>query len=123
MILVDTSIWIEHLRRGDERLARILEQGQVLSHPYVISELALGSLRNRERILGALQDLPQTSVPTDDEVLRFVEQNALYDVGIGYIDVHLLAAVRLSPGTTLWTGDKRLLAAGKTLGLIENRLQ
>lgn len=123
MILVDTSIWIEHLRRGDERLARILEQGQVLSHPYVIGELALGSLRNRERILGALQDLPQTSVPTDDEVLRFVEQNALYDVGIGYIDVHLLAAVRLSPGTTLWTGDKRLLAAGKTLGLIENRLQ
>jgi predicted nucleic acid-binding protein len=123
MILVDTSIWIEHLRRGDERLARILEQGQVLSHPYVIGELALGSLRNRERILGALQDLPQTSVATDDEVLRFVEQNALYGVGIGYIDVHLLAAVRLSPGTTLWTGDKRLLAAGKTLGLIENRLQ
>jgi predicted nucleic acid-binding protein len=64
MILVDTSIWIEHLRRGDERLARILEQGQVLSHPYVIGELALGSLRNRERILGALQDLPQTSVAT-----------------------------------------------------------
>jgi len=120
MILVDTSIWIEHLRRGDERLARILEQGQVLSHPYVIGELALGSLRNRE-ILGALQDLPQTSVATDSEVLRFVEQNALYGVGIGYIDLHLLAAARLSPGTTLWTGDKKLLAAGKTLGLIENR--
>ncbi|WP_313953062.1 type II toxin-antitoxin system VapC family toxin [Accumulibacter sp.] len=123
MILVDTSIWIEHLRRSDEWLTRSLEHGQVLSHPYVIGELALGNLRNRQLILGALQDLPQAPVATDDEVLRFVEQNALYGVGIGYIDAHLLAAVRLSPGTTLWTGDKKLLAAGKSLGLIENRVQ
>mgnify|MGYP000917532756 CR=1 FL=1 len=123
MILVDTSIWIEHLRRGDERLTRRLELGQVLGHAYVIGELALGNLRNRQPIIGALQDLPQAAVATDEEVLRFVEQNALYGAGIGYIDAHLLAAVRLSPGTTLWTGDRKLLAAGKRLNLTENRLQ
>lgn len=120
MILVDTAIWIDHLRRGDERLTRRLEQGLVLTHPYVIGELALGRLRNRELILGALHDLPQAAVATDDEVLRFVEHNALYGFGIGHIDAHLLAAVRLSPGTTLWTGNRRLLAVGKGLDLIEN---
>ena len=122
MILVDTSIWIDHLRRGNERLRRMLEQGQVLIHPYVIGEVALGNLRNRDAILSALQDLPQAAVATDGEVLRFVQQNSLYGVGIGYIDAHLLAAVRLSPGATLWTGDRRLLAAGRTLGLTENEI-
>jgi len=122
MILVDTSIWIDHLRRGNERLRRMLEQGQVLIHPYVIGEVALGNLRNRDAILSALQDLPQVAVATDGEVLRFVQQNSLYGVGIGYIDAHLLAAVRLSPGATLWTGDRRLLAAGRTLGLTENEI-
>lgn len=120
MILVDTSIWIDHLRQGDEQLARLLDQGQVLAHPFVTGELALGSLRNRDEILGALQDLPQASVATDDEVLRFIQQNALFGIGIGYVDAHLLAAVRLSPGAALWTRDRRLLAAGKTLGLTEN---
>ncbi|SBT03709.1 Ribonuclease VapC32 [Candidatus Accumulibacter aalborgensis] len=122
MILVDTSIWIDHLRRGNERLLRMLEQGQVLIHPYVIGEVALGNLRNRAAILSALHDLPQAAVATDGEVLRFVHQNTLYGVGIGYIDAHLLAAVRLSPRATLWTGDRRLLAAGKSLGLAENEI-
>jgi predicted nucleic acid-binding protein len=120
MILVDTSIWINHLRQRDERLSRLLNQGQVLAHPFVIGELALGSLHNRAAILGALQDLPQAPVATEGEVLSFIEQNALYSMGIGYIDAHLLAAVRLSPGATLWTRDKRLLAAGTGLGLVEN---
>lgn len=120
MILVDTSIWIDHLRQRNERLSKLLNQGQVLAHPFVIGELALGSLQNRAAILGALQDLPQAPVATEGEVLSFIEQNALYGNGIGYIDAHLLAAVRLSPGTTLWTRDKRLLAAGTGLGLVEN---
>ena len=77
-------------------------------------------LQNRAAILGALQDLPQAPVATEGEVLSFIEQNALYGIGIGYIDAHLLAAVRLSPGATLWTRDKRLLAAGTGLGLVEN---
>ena len=120
MILVDTSIWIDHLRQRDERLSKLLNQGLVLAHPFVIGELALGSLQNRAVILGALQDLPQAPVATEGEVLSFIEQNALYGIGIGYIDAHLLAAVRLSPGATLWTRDKRLLAAGTGLGLVEN---
>ena len=120
MILVDTSIWIDHLRQRDERLSKLLNQCQVLAHPFVIGELALGSLQNRAAILGALQDLPQAPVATEGEVLSFIEQNALYGIGIGYIDAHLLAAVRLSPGATLWTRDKRLLAAGTGLGLVEN---
>ncbi|MFZ2973540.1 MAG: type II toxin-antitoxin system VapC family toxin [Ferribacterium limneticum] len=120
MILVDTSIWIDHLRQRDERLSKLLNQGQVLAHPFVIGELALGSLQNRTAILGALQDLPQAPVATEGEVLSFIEQNALYGIGIGYIDAHLLAAVRLSPGATLWTRDKRLLAAATSLGLVEN---
>lgn len=122
MILVDTSIWIDHLRQGDERLSNLLNQGQVLAHPFVIGELALGNLQNRGAILDALQDLPQTPVATDSEVLGFIQENFLYGRGIGYIDAHLLAAVRLSPGAMLWTRDNRLLAAGKKLGLVENPL-
>ena len=120
MILVDTSIWIDHLRQRDECLSKLLNQGQVLAHPFVIGELALGSLQNRAAILDALQDLPQAPVATEGEVLSFIQQNALYGIGIGYIDAHLLAAVRLAPGTTLWTRDKRLLAAATGLGLVEN---
>lgn len=117
MILVDTTVWIDHLRLNDEKLVRLLGDGQVMAHPFVTGELALGNLRNRATILGALQDLPQAVVATDDEVLRFIEQNALFGIGIGYIDAHLLAAVRLSPGAALWTRDKRLLAASIRLGL------
>jgi predicted nucleic acid-binding protein len=120
MILVDTSIWIDHLRQCDERLSGLLNQGQVLAHPFVIGELALGNLQNRDAILGALQDLPQTPVATDGEALDFIQANTLYGIGIGYIDAHLLAAVRLAPGAMLWTRDKRLLAAATKLGLAEN---
>ncbi len=120
MILVDTSIWIDHLRQSDEQLIRLLNQGRVLAHPYVIGELALGCLQNRDVILSALQDLPQAQVAMDGEVLRFIRENALYGIGIGYIDAHLLAAVRLTLGATLWTRDRRLLAAGTKFGLAEN---
>lgn len=120
MILVDTSIWIDHLRASDERLTQLLEAGQVLAHPFVIGELALGNLRNRDAVLGALQDLPQAGVATEPEALRFIGENGLFGLGIGYIDAHLLAAVRLTPGALLWTRDKRLAAACVQLGLAAN---
>lgn len=117
MILVDTSIWIDHWRSSDERLICLLEAGQVLAHPFVVGELALGNLLHREQVLTALQDLPQATTATDAEVLGFIDQAGLAGSGVGYIDAHLLAAVRLTPGTELWTRDKRLLAAGVRLGL------
>jgi predicted nucleic acid-binding protein len=83
----------------------------------VIGELALGSLQNRHAVLGALKELPQTLVATDAEVFQFIETNSVFGRGIGYIDAHLLAAVRLTPGTTLWTRDKRLFSAGSDLAL------
>ena len=120
MILVDTSIWIDHLRQGDDTLVALLAKGQALVHPFVTGELALGNLRHRDNILDALQNLPQADVATEIEVLCFIAANELFGTGIGYIDAHLLAAVRLAPGTTLWTRDKRLLAACTRLGLSSN---
>lgn len=117
MILVDTSIWIDHLRQGNEHLVQMLGQGRVLAHPHVLGELALGNLQNRNAVLGALNELPRVPVATDDEVLQFIEANAVFGRGIGYTDAHLLAAVRLAPGTKIWTRDKRLLAVGTELGL------
>lgn len=120
MILVDTSIWIDHLRMHDERLARLLSDGQVLAHPFIVGELALGQMQNRGVVLSALRDLPQATVATDREVLRFIDAERLFGLGIGYIDAHLLAAVRLTPGTLLWTRDKRLLLASSRLGIAAN---
>jgi predicted nucleic acid-binding protein len=117
VILVDTSIWIDHWRNCDLRLTRLLEAGQVSVHPFVVGELSLGNLLNRLQVLAMLQDLPQATTATDAEVVGFIDQAALAGSGIGYIDAHLLAAVRLTPGTQLWTRDKRLLAAGVRLGL------
>lgn len=120
MILVDTSVWIDHLRYGDVELTRLLNTGQVLTHRFVIGELALGSLQNRNIVLSALQNLPQVTIASDEEVLHFIENRALFGTGIGYIDAHLLAAVLLSPGTLLWTRDKRLFAESVRLGLCVN---
>jgi predicted nucleic acid-binding protein len=117
MILVDTSVWVDHLRKGDDALADFLDGGQVLVHPFVIGELALGNLRQRNLILSTLQDLPEVSVATDREVLHFIDQHRLFAVGIGYVDAHLLAAVQLTAGAALWTRDKSLRAAAERLGL------
>ena len=117
MILVDTSIWIDHLRHGDEHLVHLLREGRVATHPHVIGELALGSLQNRNAVLEWLKNLAGATVATDDEVFCFIEANAVFGRGIGYIDAHLLAAVRLTPGWKLWTHDKRLLAVSAELGL------
>jgi predicted nucleic acid-binding protein len=117
VILVDTSVWIDHFRSGSATLSSLLDSGEVLSHPFVIGELALGSLRRREFILDALQTLPRAETASDDEVLQFVEHHSLAGKGIGYVDAHLLAAVQLTLGALLWTRDRRLLAVADRLGL------
>jgi len=117
VILADTSVWVDHLRRNDKVLAELLDHGRVLTHPFVIAELALGNLRHRDRVLEALLDLPRTSVATDDELLHFVHRNALFGRGIGYVDAHLLAAAALTAGARLWTRDKRLRAVAEPMGL------
>ena len=122
MILVDTSIWIDHLRAADKTLIELLDAGTVLLHPFVIGELALGNLRQRDLILGILQDLPQASVATGQEVLLFIRRHALFGLGIGYVDAHLLAAVRLAEGTSLWTRDQRLRTVADQMGLAASLL-
>lgn len=122
MILVDTSVWVDHLRVGDTALIRLLNQEKILAHPFVIGELALGNLKNRTTILALLQELPQTPIAADEEMFQFIEQHALFGLGIGYIDAHLLAATKLAPGTTLWTRDKRLQAAASRLGLASDTI-
>ncbi len=117
MILVDTSVWVDHLRVGDEILAGLLGSGRVLMHPFVVGELALGKLRHRPTIPASLQDLPRANAATDQEVLHFIERHALAGCGIGSLDAHLLAATQLTPGSSLWTSDKRLSAVAERLGL------
>jgi predicted nucleic acid-binding protein len=117
VILVDTAVWIDHLRVGTASLAQLLDNSSVVTHPWVIGELVLGNLSNREEILGLLHGLPQATVAEDEEVLTLIEQDRLYGVGIGYVDAQLLAASRLTPDTRLWTTDKRLSAVAARLGL------
>ncbi len=116
MILVDTSVWVEHLRRGLPRLAMLLQDGKVLIHPWVIGELACGHLRNRGDVLELLQGLPAAVVASDSEVLLLIEQDQLMGRGIGYVDAHLLASAKLSR-CQLWTQDRRLAALAQERGL------
>ncbi|AMK18859.1 type II toxin-antitoxin system VapC family toxin [Sphingobium sp. MI1205] len=120
MILVDTSVWIDHFRHDDSALARSLDQWQVLSHPFVIGELALGSLRQRYLILEGLRGLPSALVAHDEEVHAFIDRHRLFGIGIGYIDAHLLAAMWLTPDVLFWTRDTRLRAAALRLGVDAN---
>jgi predicted nucleic acid-binding protein len=120
LILADTSVWIDHLRKGEAALAALLTSRQVLTHPYIIGELALGHLKQRTTILGALHNLPQITVAQDDEVLGAIDRWGLFGRGLGYIDAHLLTAIPLSPGTLLWTRDKQLRTVAEPLGLHAN---
>jgi len=115
MILVDTSVWIDHLRTGDEGLTTLLDDARVLMHPFVLGELACGNLRHRDEVLTLLKNLPQAHVAHDDEVLFFIERHELMERGIGYVDAHLLAAVALDGDARLWTRDKRLQAQAAAL--------
>ncbi|MCP4210001.1 MAG: type II toxin-antitoxin system VapC family toxin [Halieaceae bacterium] len=117
MILVDTSIWVSHLRSGDTRLVELLNRSQVLAHPYVIGELACGYLQKRKEILGLLNDLPQSPVASPAEVLHYIDCHQLMGLGVGYIDIHLLAATALAEDAMLWTNDKRLQKVTRKLQL------
>lgn len=116
MMLVDTSVWIDHLRHSDAELVTQLLEGQVVVHPWVVGELACGNLQDRKLVLDLLQSLPLSPVASTGEVLFFIEKHALMGRGIGYVDVHLLAAARLG-GTRLWTRDKRLVVVADELGI------
>ncbi|HHJ38951.1 MAG: ribonuclease [Methylothermaceae bacteria B42] len=113
MILIDTSVWIDHFRYSLPPLEALLNRAQVLIHPWVIGELACGHLKNRKIILRLLEALPQATLPSHEEAMFFLEQNNLMGRGIGYIDLHLLAATTLTNHARLWTLDRRLaLVAG-----------
>jgi predicted nucleic acid-binding protein len=114
MILVDTSVWIDHLRTPDAHLSALLSTISVGMHPWVIGELACGNLKNRAAILGDLQLLPSLYLATDAEILLFIEQNRLMGQGIGYIDMHILSSAKLSR-VNLWTRDKRLMRVASDL--------
>ncbi len=116
MILVDTSIWVAHLRRSQPRLATLLSEGQVLVHPFVISELACGTLRRRQEVLGYLHRLHLAPLARDQEALRLVELRRLMGRGLGWVDVHLLASCLLA-GATLWSLDRRLMQVATALGV------
>jgi len=116
VILVDSSVWIDHLREGDALLAELLENGLVLGHAFVLGELACGRMRRRSEILALLADLPQAVVANDAEVLDLIERRGLMGRGIGYVDVHLLAGTLLTPEAALLTRDRRLAAIARELG-------
>jgi predicted nucleic acid-binding protein len=118
LILADTAIWIDHLRRGDRTLSSLLAAGQIVGHPAVVGEIGLGSLANRHEILALLSSLPQAVQGTPDEVMAYIEAHRLFGLGVGYVDVQLLAATALTSTTSLWTRDKRLRAAAANLGLL-----
>lgn len=115
MILVDTSVWIDHLRRGSSALGEALEREEVMTHPFVIGELACGNLKNRREVLDLLAALPSTVVATGEETLHFIDQRRLMGRGIGWVDVHLLASVMMTEAAQLWTRDKRLGAIAAEL--------
>ena len=117
MILVDTSVWIDHLHRSEVQLKSLLDRNAVVCHPMVMGELALGSIARRGVVLGLLSHLPRTTSATHDEVLALVSDRALHGRGLSLVDAHLLAAALLTPGTRIWTRDRRLLTAAAELDL------
>ena len=116
MILVDTSVWVDHLRVADRQLSALLLEEAVLCHPFVVGELACGTLNRRSEILGLLRQLPQAPVVEQDEVLAFVDAHTLMGSGLGWVDVHLLASATLA-GERVWTRDRRLAQAARRLGV------
>ncbi len=116
MILVDTSVWVRHLREGDPLLGQLLNNGEVMCHTFIVGELACGNLKNKEEIFSCLQFLPRATEAKHEEVLQFIEQNHLMGKGIGYIDMHLSASAALT-GVKVWSYDKRFIEANERLGI------
>lgn len=119
-MLVDTCLWIDHLRRGHSGLAAHLEAGEVETHPFVVGELACGDLRRRDEVLSLLASLPQVAEATHEEVLTMMQTRRLYGCGLGWVDVHLLASALLSH-TPLWTTDRRLASKARRLEILYTR--
>ena len=117
MILADTSIWIEHLRSGNKDLRKLLDQGHIAIHPFIIAELALGSLQQRTKTLALLDLLPQVRVAQLSELRVMIEARGLYSHGIGLTDAHLIASVFIDSPTLLWTRDRRLRKVAEALGI------
>ena len=117
MILIDTSVWVDHLRRGEPRLTALLEIGQAYIHAFVVGELACGNLKARKKILDLLRALPALPAGTEDEVMFFIERHGLMGRGIGYVDAHLLTSTAIHGSARLWTRDKRLSTIAVELGL------
>ena len=120
MILADTSVWIDHLRAGNKQLRQHLNQGQIVTHPSIIAELALGSLKERTKTLALLDRLPQVRVAQLNEIRTMIEARRLYSLGIGLTDAHLIASVFINPPTLLWTRDKQLRKVAEALGIHAN---
>lgn len=118
MVLVDTSIWISHLREGNSHLKELLEDGSVVCHPFIIGELMCGSLKNRKEIISLLKALPQVQTAESDEILQFVESKRLFGTGLGFVDVHLLASALLTR-VLLFTADKPLQRAAARLNILQ----
>lgn len=117
MILADTSVWIDHLCSSGHRLGDLLRAGRIVTHPFIIGEIALGSLAQRSLIIELLRDLPQLPTATEEELLDFIERHSLFGQGIGHVDAHVLASTMIVPGTSLWTRDRRLHNAAVSLGV------
>lgn len=120
MILVDTSVWIDHLRSGDEQLRKHLNKGTVAIHPFIIAELALGSLQERGKTLALLDLLPKVRVAQLNEVRLAIEARSLHSRGMGFVDAHLIASIYINPSTLLWTRDKQLRKVAEDLGIHAN---
>jgi len=120
MVLVDTSVWVSHLREGNTTLERLLNDGDVVCHPFIVGELACGNLKNRAEILSLLQALPMSIQAEHDEVIEFIENNRLMGKGLGYIDVHLITSAVLT-GVPIWTLDKTLDEISTKIGLGFNK--
>jgi predicted nucleic acid-binding protein len=117
LILADTSVWIDHLRSGNKDLRRHLDQGQIVIHPFIIAELALGSMKERSNTLALLDLLPQVRVARLSELRLTIEARRLYNLGIGLTDAHLIASVLIDAPTLLWTRDKKLRRVAESLGV------
>jgi len=116
MVLVDTSVWVAHFREGDSHLQQLLERGRVACHPFIIGELACGRLHNRKEILSLMEALPPAMMATNDEVMKLIEHRQLMGLGLGYIDVHLLASALLTPAR-IWTKNLSLCSCASNLNI------
>ena len=114
MVLVDTSVWVSHLREGNSRLTTLLNRGEVMCHPFIIGELACGNLKKRTEILSLLQTLPMSIEAEHEEVLQFIDDKELMGKGLGYVDIHLIASAVLT-GVPIWTLDKKLAQVANRL--------